>query len=271
MSSASVNLCRGMAETDILQNQSPLVVLGFDGPMHLASRTKTFVALIRWAAECDKIKTISLVGRSMGCRAAALAANECLDVEKLSRRLVLQSYPLIGGGKGTKDEERKQVLLNLPDTCNILFQTGSEDEMCPMVQMQELRGLLEANSSVITVQEADHGMQLAAGVAARGSKAATEEHLGRTLGCVAGEWLLMEKPTQAGDGSVEVQDRDEGSTVTWTGFGESVAKAKPTTDPSSTAAPVSRSKSKRKASLSSRPSSSAPEAKPTKRVTRSNR
>lgn len=270
MSSASANLCRGIADTDVIQDVSPLVVLGFDGPMHLASRTKTFVALIRWAAECDKIKTISLAGRSMGCRAATMAAKECLHVEKLSRRLVLQSYPLIGGGKGTKDEERKQILLDLPSTCKILFQIGSEDEMCPMQQMQELWASLKAHSSIITVQKADHGMQLIAGTAARGSKAATEECLGGTLGSIVGEWLLSEEPAEACDWTVDVKIEDEQTKVAWTGFAKSVARAEPTMESPRSAAPVCNSKSKRKAPSLSHPSSCAPEAKPTKRVTRSN-
>ncbi|KAK9894281.1 hypothetical protein P389DRAFT_105448 [Cystobasidium minutum MCA 4210] len=228
MSTASVNLCQGMVEVanGVPEDRESLLVLGFDGAMHLGSRTKTFVALIRWAAESDSIKTISLAGRSMGCRAAALATAQCLEIPKLSQRLVLQSYPLAGAGKGTKDEERKQVLLALPKTSTILFQIGDNDEMCSIADLQELQQSMDQHCSIVTVEQVDHGLQLTSGVAPRGTKAEAEQEIGRALGRIAGEWLLNEKPESLGDGTLAVKFHEERPANTWSGFGKPEVKTK---------------------------------------------
>jgi predicted alpha/beta-hydrolase family hydrolase len=221
ISPGSSRLCESMVESSNSQDGTTLVVLGFDGPMHLGSRIKSFVALIKWAAGSGKVTTISLSGRSMGCRAATIAAKEVLEIPKFSRKLVLQSYPLLGGGKGTKDAERKQVLLDLPADVSILFQSGNQDEMCPLEDLRELRSSMNAKSTLVSIQDADHGLQLASGVAARGSKSSLEEEIGRKAGQVARDWLLnSEDLSKLGDEVIEVKTDDDSSTVSWSDFSQ---------------------------------------------------
>lgn len=225
-SPGSTNLCQSMAGASICNNDRQLVVLGFDGSMNLTARSKSFVALIKWAGECSRVHTISLAGRSMGCRAAAIAAKECFHMPKLSGKLVLQSYPLVGAGKGRKDEERKQVLLDLPSKCSVLFESGSKDEMTPIDALRAVQTSMNAQTATVVILEADHGLQLSAGVAPRGSKSKLEEDIGSMAGKVAGEWLLdgLNGEEKLGEGTIEIstgadeQGEAQAATVTWSGF-----------------------------------------------------
>lgn len=226
LSPGSSRLCEALTEPSNERDEGVIVVLGFDGAMHLGSRTKAFVALIHWAAQSQKVASVSLAGRSMGCRAAVLAVKDCTDVGKLSRKLLLQSYPLIGAGKGTKDAERKQILQELSSDAYLLFQSGDHDDICPLQDLRELQDSMVARTILVTLEGVDHGLQLASGLAPRGSKSKLEEQISNTAARIGREWLLTDDVASLGDGAVHVLTEGDDSTVLWSGFGKAENRAR---------------------------------------------
>ncbi|KAH6866339.1 hypothetical protein BKA58DRAFT_318314 [Alternaria rosae] len=184
---AVVNFCSGFS--------SSCPVLAFQGSMNLKARTKGFHACIdelnssqETALEGAKEerageKTLLLGGRSMGARAAVIAASEHLaslddsQRERLSIQLILVSYPLLG----PKDELRDQVLLDLPKRVRILFISGDEDGMCPIDLLNETREKLKAKSQLVVVTNANHGMHVVPASRTRG--------VGEETGRVAARWV----------------------------------------------------------------------------------
>ncbi|KAI4945794.1 hypothetical protein J4E91_007707 [Alternaria rosae] len=184
---AVVNFCAGFS--------SSLLVLAFQGSMNLKARTKGFHACIdelnssqetaRKGAQDDRAsrKTLLLGGRSMGARAAIIAASEHLasldDAERegLSIQLILVSYPLVG----PKEELRDQILLDLPKSVHILFISGDEDAMCPIDLLNETRDKLTAKSQLVVVANANHGMHVVPAGRTRG--------VGEETGRLAARWV----------------------------------------------------------------------------------
>ena len=158
---ATRDFARGFAEV------APVVC--FQGTMNLQSRVKTFHAVI----EHTKGNEAALGGRSLGARAAVLSSQ---DHE--TKALVLVSYPLVGGKKG---DVRDQILLDLPETVDVLFMTGSEDKMCDLQQLTSVTEKMNARCWIVTVQGADHGMSI--------KQKAGIEALRRKTGAVAADWL----------------------------------------------------------------------------------
>lgn len=119
-------------------------ILCFQGNMNLKSRSKMFSTVIdnQSAPEC-------LGGRSMGARAAVMAAND------QTTHLVLVSYPL-----HTLKEIRDQILIDLPAHVKVIFISGDHDTMCDLQLLREVRGRMNCTSWQVTVQDADHGMNV---------------------------------------------------------------------------------------------------------------
>ena len=159
-----------------------------------------------------------LGGRSMGARAAVMAAGE-LETRgliasgeadaggeevrvKLNKRLVLVSYPLIAGnGKGeSKREEREQLLLDVPASFEVLFIIGTRDSMCPLDKLQEVREKMTAKNWLVRVEGANHGME----VKPKGKMAEVVEETGR----VAALWLEA-RNTERREGRIWLQDKAE--------------------------------------------------------------
>jgi predicted alpha/beta-hydrolase family hydrolase len=172
--------------------------------MNLASRVKGFHACIDHILKQDqdgaspkkkkegteqgnqRENRLLLGGRSMGSRAAVIAATEYLSApsnlslpnsSESSIDLILVSYPLINGNKPMRD----QILLDLPTHVRVLFITGSEDKMCPLEQLTTVRESMRAQSWMIVVEGLDHGM--------RGKR---ERELGEWAGRAAAEWVAGE-------------------------------------------------------------------------------
>jgi predicted alpha/beta-hydrolase family hydrolase len=167
---AVVNFCTGFSAAH--------PVLVFQGSMNLASRVKGFHACIE---NVDKKKGdathLVLGGRSMGARAAVMAAAEVLEQdEEATVELVLISYPL----QGPKDV-RDQILLSLPASVSVLFVIGDRDAMCPLDLLNDVRSKMEAKSQLVVVRGADHGMHT--------KPASVEQKLGEQTGTVAAAWL----------------------------------------------------------------------------------
>ncbi|KAI4611282.1 uncharacterized protein J4E87_010567 [Alternaria ethzedia] len=184
---AVVDFCTGYS--------SSLPVLAFQGSMNLKARTKGFHACIdelnssqatalKGAKEdTSGSKTLLLGGRSMGARAAVIAASEHLaslndkEREELSIQLILVSYPLLG----PKDDMRDQILLDLPKSVRILFISGDEDAMCPIDTLNETRDKLTAKSQLVVVTDANHGMHVV--------PASRTQRVGEETGRWAARWV----------------------------------------------------------------------------------
>ncbi|KAF2428608.1 hypothetical protein EJ08DRAFT_321267 [Tothia fuscella] len=157
---AMVNFAAGFA---------PLTPLTFfQGSMNLKSRTKMFHAVI----EHEKSGKV-LGGRSMGARAAVLAAHEDPSV----KALVMVSYPL----KNEKGDIRDQILLDLREDIDVLFISGDGDSMCDLADLARVRWKMTARSWLCCVRDADHGMNIK-------PKKATDL-VGALTGEIAAKWL----------------------------------------------------------------------------------
>lgn len=157
---------------------SPIVC--FQGVMNLPSRMKMFHAVV--ADQFGGVKEVALGGRSMGSRAAVLAAQGS-DMIKV-HALVLVSYPLKGG----KGDVRDQILLDLNDDVDVLFISGDNDSMCDLAELTAVRQRMKAKTWMVTVESADHGMNLR-------PKRATEQIVKMT-GRIAADWLIQRDETK---------------------------------------------------------------------------
>lgn len=162
---AIVNFSAGFSKN------STASIICFQGNMNLKSRVKMFGAVYDHASSTYQHRTtIALGGRSMGARAAVLAATE--DI----KHLILASYPL-----QTNKETRDQILLDLPGDKNVLFISGDQDSMCDLNKLNEVRMKMKAKTWLIRVRDADHGMNVK-------PKKATAL-IGEKCGILAAEWL----------------------------------------------------------------------------------
>lgn len=106
----------------------------------------------------------------MGARAAVMATTD------QTSRLVLISYPL-----HTDKQVRDQILLDLPQEQMVLFVSGDHDTMCDLDRLRALRSRMNCKTWMVTVQDADHGMNVK-------PKAGTES-VGMKIGEVVARWL----------------------------------------------------------------------------------
>ena len=152
---AVLNFCTGFSSVA----QVPLVA--FQGSMNLGARVKAARRCFNYILTESRTSmrdygVLFFGGRSMGARAAVIAAAELLRERKAnSARLVLVSYPL----QGPKDV-RDQILLDLPKETEVLFIVGDRDAMCPLDLLEEVRSKMVCKSRVVVVKGADHGMNV---------------------------------------------------------------------------------------------------------------
>ncbi|KAJ4379173.1 hypothetical protein N0V86_005217 [Didymella sp. IMI 355093] len=167
---AVVNFCTGFFST------SPTRLLAFQGSSNLGARVKAFQACHEHLG--SEAKGVVFGGRSMGARAAVMAATELLAERnhKSTVRVVLVSYPL----QGPKDV-RDQILLDLPGGVELLFIVGDKDTMCPLALLEKVRRKMKAKSRLVVVRGADHGMNV--------RPASRTKELGEETGRVAARWL----------------------------------------------------------------------------------
>jgi predicted alpha/beta-hydrolase family hydrolase len=182
---AVTHFCTGYA--------SALRVLAFQGSANLGARVKAFRAChahlrSQQMDEGDRVlRDVLFGGRSMGARAAVMAAAELMGSdgggaggENMKVRLVLVSYPLVG----PKGELRDGILLDLSDEVDVLFVSGERDAMCPLSRLEEVRGKMAAKSRLVVVRGADHGMHT--------RPAELEKEVGEETGRRAAEWVVGE-------------------------------------------------------------------------------
>jgi predicted alpha/beta-hydrolase family hydrolase len=149
---AVVNFCIGYSKG--------ASILAFQGSMNLKARAKGFHACISHLKPTNSgAQTLVLGGRSMGARAAVIAATEHLSSSSAPSpivNLILVSYPL----KGPKDDIRDQILLDLPSSTRVFFIIGDKDAMCPLDLLNKTRKKMAAKSQLAVVKGADHGMHV---------------------------------------------------------------------------------------------------------------
>ncbi|KAK4888838.1 hypothetical protein LTR27_012299 [Elasticomyces elasticus] len=194
---ATSQFANGFAE------HSPIV--SFQGSMNLPSRTKMFHTVME-----HQDFDLALGGRSMGARAATIAA---VEQDRKTKALVLVSFPLVGGKKG---ESREQILLDLPDTIDVLFISGDRDSMCDLEQLREVIERMKAKCWLVTVKGADHGMSW--------SPAGTVATMRQKTGAIAAEWLENRNVELRYYGLSWVRDGSAGEMVS-TGWVTSVPEA----------------------------------------------
>jgi len=156
-------------------------IVCFKGNMNLKSRTRMFGSVLEYEKQKQKQdraeEKLAFGGRSMGARAAALAAQEADDV----KILVLVSYPLVGPNGDVRD----QILLDIGTDVDVLFISGDGDNMCDLRRLEEVREKMNAKSWMVLVEGADHGMHLRGG----GGKKRTDM-MGKGTGRVAARWIV---------------------------------------------------------------------------------
>ena len=154
--------------------QNAASILCFQGNMNLKSRVKMFSAVLDAGTAQPEIQIQTnarcLGGRSMGARAAIMAATE------ETTHLALISYPL-----HTDKEVRDQILTDLSEDMRVIFISGDHDTMCDLNRLEKVRSRMKCKSWRVVVQGADHGMNVK-------PKAGTEE-MGKATGRVVADWL----------------------------------------------------------------------------------
>lgn len=169
-------------------------VVCFQGTMNLQSRVRNFETVIEdTLTRLPKQDTaVAVGGRSMGARAAVMVAQERVEVKKL----VLVSYPLTGQNGDLRD----RILLDLPEDKEVLFLVGDEDGMCDLGELEKVRKKMTAQTCVIVVKGADHGMSLKLTGKGLGKeeKERIVERVRRWTGRVAAEWVLDMKTVMDG-------------------------------------------------------------------------
>ena len=166
-------------------------ILCFKGSQNLKSRVSMFEKVIEKydAPQC-------LGGRSMGARAAVMAATE------RTTHLVLASYPLQSG-----KQFRDQILLGLPEHIKVLFVSGDNDAMCDLDRLDGVRRQMKCQSWRIVVKGADHGMNFR-------PKSRTDEG-GIQVGKIVADWIeLQNRAHREG----QVSDDPDTGTVVWSGW-----------------------------------------------------
>lgn len=143
----------------------------FQGSMNLPSRVKMFDAVIAHQAESAPVTALG--GRSMGARAAAMAAKGKEEV----KYLVLVSYPL----HTSSGDMRHEILLAIEEGIKVLFVVGDGDTMCDLERLEDVRQKMSAVSWRIVVESADHGMTIRPKTGTKG--------VGELTGKVVAEWL----------------------------------------------------------------------------------
>ena len=239
-SDAIVNFTHGFAS-----HSRQAGILCFQGNINLKSRVKMFREMI--ASKLNVHTPSCLGGRSMGARAAIMAASED------TTHLVLVSYPL-----HTAKETRDQVLLDLPASIKVIFVSGDRDDMCDLERLEEVRRKMRCKTWRVVVENADHGMNVK-------PKAGTRE-VGEKTGNVVAMWLKS-SDIIPGEGKI-VWDADQ-ETAQWSGWSPGAQTVESIPPSSGNRATKISSRKRKKRSISVSDSEEPKSTRSSKRKTRS--
>ena len=94
-------------------------------------------------------KRVFLVGKSMGSRMGChLALEQPVD------GVICLGYPLISGSSGAR-RDQVPLALQVP----ILFVQGTNDDLCPLAELEEVRAKMRAPSTLFVVPGGDHSLE----------------------------------------------------------------------------------------------------------------
>lgn len=159
-------------------------ITSFQGNMNLTSRVNMFRVVADHHSEKHRHDSLILGGRSMGARAAVLTALELISESVEVHALILVSYPLTASKNGKQEREferREKILLDLPESVDVLFVSGTRDVQCNLEALKNVREEMKAKSWMVEAKGADHGMEIV-------PKVGTNE-MGELMGEVAANWL----------------------------------------------------------------------------------
>ncbi|KAL8749342.1 MAG: hypothetical protein Q9184_006843 [Pyrenodesmia sp. 2 TL-2023] len=177
---------------------SGLAILCFQGNMNLQSRVKMFKAVIE--SQEEQVSVTSVGGRSMGARAAILAAPAGTS------HYVLISYPL-----QTDKQVRDDILLELPQSAKVIFVSGNGDSMCEISRLDAVRERMQCQTWKVVVAGADHGMTVK-------PKAGTKP-VGLKTGEVVAGWLQGHCLSDDHEG--DILWNEEAERAEWSGWHDS--------------------------------------------------
>lgn len=109
----------------------------------------------------------------MGARAAVMTAKDRPEI----KNLVLASYPLHTG----KGDVRDGILTEIEEEAKVIFAVGDRDSMCDLERLEGVRAKMKADSWLIRVEGADHGMTMKPKLGTKG--------VGELVGKVVAKWL----------------------------------------------------------------------------------
>jgi predicted alpha/beta-hydrolase family hydrolase len=116
-------------------------------------------ALAQARAQAGAGAPVVLAGKSMGSRVGCHLAVELAETVQQAgtppAALICFGYPLRAVGSGTlRDEVLRQ--LSTP----ILFLQGSRDALCPLADLETVRGVMRAPNELFVVEGGDHSLTL---------------------------------------------------------------------------------------------------------------
>ncbi|KAL8798138.1 MAG: hypothetical protein Q9200_007819 [Gallowayella weberi] len=208
--------------------------------MHLPTRTKSFLTIL---THQEYPPTTALGGRSMGARAAIMAATP------ETTHLILISYPLHTAQSTTT---REQILLDIHPSTHVLFVSGDRDTMCHLPHLESVRAKMRCPTWRIVVSGADHGMDI------RPRK--HTETIGVKTGEIIAEWLQGHGKNNNSGREARISCSEDGE-VQWTGWtaGNTIPKSK--TKPPTTTPPQKRKKPTPKRKITTDPQPQAKKRK----------
>jgi len=157
-------------------------VVTFDYPYMKAGRRMPDRAPVLIAAHAEALAQarraypaadrLFLIGKSMGARMGCHLA-----LETPVHGVICLGYPLISGSSGAR---RDDVLLALRTP--ILFVQGTNDQLCPLPQLDLVREKMQAPNSLFVVPGADHSLEISR---AKSQRAAVEASNDAVLAAIA--------------------------------------------------------------------------------------
>ncbi|XP_035618294.1 testis-expressed protein 30-like [Oncorhynchus keta] len=129
--------------------------------LNLIYRVKAYNAVLEHLKYLKKftIRQIFFVGRSLGARAAsALARQLSVRPEDAVAGLVCLSFPLHPPGQTHGHRQRSEDLRGLPTEVPVLFLSGTADNMCEKILLEDVVKEMRCPTTVGWVEGGNHGL-----------------------------------------------------------------------------------------------------------------
>uniref|UniRef100_A0A672YXE2 Testis-expressed protein 30-like n=1 Tax=Sphaeramia orbicularis TaxID=375764 RepID=A0A672YXE2_9TELE len=128
--------------------------------LNLAYRVKAYRAVWDYLKTLKfTLKNIFVGGRSMGGRAAAALCRQLsAGTEGAVGGLICLSFPLHPPGQTDAHRQRSADLRELPEHMEVLFVSGTEDQMCEKVVFNRMLKEMKAQVEVFWINGGSHGL-----------------------------------------------------------------------------------------------------------------